>query len=324
MLFITNRSLKQTLHSSANRKIDFDLGDTNPLRSVFFCRRNGAGDYVEVLSEPFFKELQAANVDQILLFIHGFNSLPENAIFQRAERLQSLIDGMQSGGGCSSLVVPLIWPCRDETARNVIKRYDDDAAAAKGSAVAFARALAFFQDFQSDQSGPCLKRISVLAHSMGNRVLRETLLEWCNEIRRFEPPMLFRSIFMVAADVVNQTLEPNHSGNFLTAASRNVVVYYAADDLALRGSKLLNARDVSRRLGHTGPIDMAAVPANVWSVDCDDFNLVYDKSFGHTYFLDDDQNKPGKVVKNIYETLRSGRPSQENAAQVLSPRECRL
>jgi len=39
-----------------------------------------------------------------------------------------------------------------------------------------------------------------------------------------------------------------------------------------------------RRLGHSGPEDMRQTPSNVYAVDCDDVNSVYDTPKGHSYF----------------------------------------
>ena len=127
------------------------------------------------------------------------------------------------------------------------------------------------------------------------------------EIIRHEPPLVFRNAFLVAADVINETLERGHDGKLIPIASRNVVVYFAADDLALRASKVANARQVSRRLGHTGPEDMARVPANVYAKDCDNFNNQYDTKSGHTYFLHAPDGSLGRLLIDMIECVRTGR-----------------
>ncbi len=95
----------------------------------------------------------------------------------------------------------------------------------------------------------------------------------------------------------------------ITEASRNVVVYFASDDLALRASKGANLRHriASRRLGHTGPEDMRKVPDNVYALDCDDVNTAYDTPKGHSYFLDDDDGNPGNVFQHMLACVQSGR-----------------
>ncbi len=307
MLFITNRALRQSRRSRAGRNVDFDLNNAESQQSVFFCRRNGAGDYVEILSTPFMGELRESKAEQILILIHGFSNLPEDDIFPRAEMLQKLFDGRRKG---MVQVVPLIWPCDND--KGIIKDYWDDQKAADASAFAFARVLQKFMAWRCRPEAediPCLKRINVLAHSMGNRVLRETLINWVKYDLKQPPPLLFRNTFLVAADIVNESLERGRMGEFIASASRNLVVYYASDDLALRASKVSNLKNrvASRRLGHTGPENMDKVPQNVFAVDCDDYNTLYDPLKGHSYFLTDDKNKPGKVFEHLCDCVQTGR-----------------
>ena len=75
-------------------------------------------------------------------------------------------------------VVPIIWPCDNDL--GIIKDYWDDQKSADQSAFAFARVFEMFMNWiqNNDKQAPCLKRINILAHSMGNRVLRETLNIW--------------------------------------------------------------------------------------------------------------------------------------------------
>ena len=304
MLFITNRVLRQSHRSRAGRKVSFDYGDNTALPSLFFCRRNGQDDYTEILSAPFFEELRQSPAGQVLLYLHGFNSLPEETIFPRAAKLQERFDEKEQN---LVQVVPLVWPCL--SGESIVQRYYTDRDAADHSNVAFARALAKFAEWRSGGDGEtlCAKRINVLAHSMGARVLREALRWWCREILRFEPAQLFRNVFLPAADLINETLERGRDGHLITIAARNVVVYFAYDDLALRASKAANAMQVSRRLGHTGPYDMSKVPAHVFAKDCDDFNNDYDPPLGHSYFLDDEDGHPGKVFEDMVAAVRDGR-----------------
>jgi len=313
MLFITNRVPEQSHMSRVNRPISFDFRDTNPLASVFFCRRNGPNDYVEVTSQPFFQELRESPAKQILFYLHGFNNLPEASIFQKAQELQQLADDHEND---LLQVVPLIWPCSDPASANLVDRYFDDRRAALGSAIAFSRVLGKFSGWVEAcraDGETCTKRLNMLAHSMGNRVLQESLQVWASEELRRDPPQVFRNIFMPAADIVNEALQPSHRGSMIPMAGRNVVVYFADDDRALQASKVANANQRSRRLGHSGPYNMASVPANVFAKDCDSFNGVYDPSAGHTYFGRDENGQPGKLFDDMIRAVKTGRvPGYEN------------
>ena len=83
----------------------------------------------------------------------------------------------------------------------------------------------------------------------------------------------------------------------------------ASDDFALRSSKVSNLKNkiVSKRLGHSGPEDMARVARNVYAMDCDDFNNTIDRPTGHSYFLRDERGEPGPVFKHMLRSMRTGR-----------------
>ena len=314
MLFITNRFPRQSIRSKIGRRFDFDLNNNAASNHLFFCERTAEDRYTEIGSINFLNQIKDTDCRQILIYIHGFSNLPEDAI-EQARQLQELCDHSKAD---EVLVVPLIWPCDNDL--GIIKDYWDDQKSADASSFSFARLLEKFIAWRNSEkynpaADPCLKRINILAHSMGNRVLRETLATWNKYDLANGVPLLFRNTFLVAADIVNESVHEGQPGELISHASRNVIVYHASDDLALRASKASNLKNriASRRLGHSGPENMDKTPANVFSVDCDDVNSAYDFPKGHTYFLHDDSGKPGRVFLHIFNALLCGRvfPSEE-------------
>jgi len=306
MLFITNREPKGSILTETNREFEFDLDKNSPSNSIYCCERQGEDKYIELGSEVLMSRLKDSKAKQLLLFIHGFSNLPEPDIFPRVIKLQEYFDAKEPD---LIQVVPLIWPCDNDL--GIIKDYWDDQKSADQSAFSFARALQFFMDWRdkAPEDSPCLKRINILAHSMGNRVFRETLSAWNKYDLANGVPLLFRNTILMAADIVNESLEEQEEGRLISQSSRNVSVYYASDDLALRSSKISNLRNkvASRRLGHTGPEDCNKVQANVYSIDCDNFNNRYDTPKGHSYFLSDDSNNIGAVFEHMFNTIKTGR-----------------
>jgi esterase/lipase superfamily enzyme len=314
MLFITNRFPKGSIQTRVGRKFDFDLKNNGPSNSIFFCRRGSDGQITEVGGLNFMSELKRSPYRQVLLYIHGYSNLPAD-VFQAATEFQQLCDDKAAQ---EVLVVPVIWPCDNDL--GVVKDYWDDQKAADNSAPAFARALCRFIEWRNSnlndpETDPCLKRINVLAHSMGNRVLRETLATWDKYDLADGVPLIFRNTFLVAADIENESIHRNERGKLICDASRNVVVYFASDDLALRSSKAANLKNkiASRRLGHSGPENMDLTPKNVYIVDCDEVNNAYDLK-GHSYFRSGrTPGQPGVVFNHIFECLRTGRVFPEDA-----------
>jgi esterase/lipase superfamily enzyme len=306
MLFITNREPRGSIKTKIGRAFKFDLKKNSPSNSVFYCERTSTDNYVEIGSEGLMSKLRESNAEQLLIFIHGFSNLPEPDIFPRAEKLQEYFNSKEPD---LVQVVPLIWPCDNDF--GVVKDYWDDQKSADKSAFAFARVLEKFMAWRDNapEDAPCLKRINILAHSMGNRVLRETLSKWNKYDLASGVPLLFRNTFLMAADIVNESLEDDGGGLLISQSSRNVSVYFASDDLALRASKISNLRNkvASRRMGHTGPENMNKVQSNVYAIDCDNFNNKYDSPTGHTYFLDDGDDNIGVVFEHMFNTIKSGR-----------------
>jgi esterase/lipase superfamily enzyme len=302
VLFVTNRALAEGPRSAPGRRVHFDLADNEPRASLFFCERFAENHYVELGARSFFARLRQSPRRQVLLFVHGFNVQPEGSAFPTALRLQAGLDRLL---GREAEVVPVIWPCDDDF--GLVLDYFDDQDAAEISGFAFSRAIGKFLADRDAGDTQCLKHVNILAHSMGNRLLRSALARWAET--RGAVPALFRSIFMVAADVANETLERDRPGWAITRAARNVVVYHAADDFALRTSKVANVanRVLSRRLGHTGPENPERTPRNVFAVDCDEVNNRYDR-LGHSYFLDAPDGRPGAVLQHIAATLAAGTP----------------
>lgn len=315
MLFITNRALNEGFETEPGRSVSFRLDDNSVQHSLYYCERTAKAKYTELGSKAFLANLKECAPEQILIYIHGYSNLPEPDIFPRAARLQKMCDAKKEG---LVQVVPVIWPCDNDL--GIVKDYWDDQKAADASGFSFSRLLERFEVWRNENpniAAPCLKRINVLAHSMGNRVLRESMRLWAKYDRQYRVPMLFRNTFMIAADVVNEALHRGESGQFVCDASRNVIVYYASDDLALRASKISNLKNAvaSRRLGHTGPEDMRKVPSNVYAVDCDDYNTRYDSPKGHSYFLEAPDKKPGVVFEDIFRAILHGRVYGEDPDQ---------
>lgn len=320
MLFITNRTPIQSARSKKNRPISFDTQNTDTSKWLYFCERRGEGDYVEILSSTLFARLKALPSDtQILFYLHGFNNNMEPEVFERSAKLQEQLDKKHAG---LALVVPIIWPCDDDHAAAIADDYWDDQKAADHSGAAFSRLFHKFDSWRrstEQQQFPCLRRMNVVAHSMGNRVLKSSMSSWVQDKRLGGMPLLFRNVFMVAADVENHCLEQGEDGRYIVDSAKNVLVFYASDDLAMSASKVANLKYItaSRRLGMTGPESLDALPKNVYEFDCDSFNQRFDYPSGHSYFLTDAEGIVSPIITKMVSAMQNGRVEGERS-QMLS------
>lgn len=208
MLFITNRFPEQSIRTRLGRNFSFDLDNNAASNSVFFYESGSNEKHTEIGNIEFLSQLKSCKYCQVLIYIHGFSNLPKG-VLEAAEELQTLCNKKKKN---EILVIPVIWPCDNDL--GIVKDYWDDQKAADQSAFSFSRVLEKFLAWRSTEkfnpeSDPCLKRINVLAHSMGNRVLRETLFAWHKYDLPKGLPMMFRNTFLVSADVVTEAF---HSG----------------------------------------------------------------------------------------------------------------
>ena len=308
------------------RPVRFALADPRPYPTGYFCKRErkdageheeNAGD--EIGSEKFLDRLWTAWNSQVLLYVHGAGS--PATVFRENDRLQKQCDRAEPG---LVQVVPVLWPSPDRRDRTGGNDQDADAQPApaepgdpSAAGVGYVlRTLLHRRDARPPAKRKQRKRISVLAHGAGARVLRDALASWADDAGPLYGA--FRNVFLVAADVGQHALETGRRGRCLSDAARNVTVYYANDDWAF--SSTVTRRQpaaVTRRLGQAGPADLSATPKNVYAVDCDDVYAidpddgrgVQAESDEFPYFLagSGDSEKPGPVVTHLLHALRTGR-----------------
>lgn len=309
MLFMTNKIVQGNAGELRFKEKNNELS-----QSIRYCELNDDEQtFREVGSQSLMQNLKRDANREILFFIHGFNNQPIENVFPNVRNMQSQLNN----AGLDVQVVPLVWPCDSDF--GVIKDYWDDQDSAEQSGRFFSRTISKLLAWQEENADdPCLKRMHVLAHSMGNRVLMKGLQHWSKHVGRGEIPFLFKNVFMMAADIPNESLEKGEEGSEITKAAGRVMVYYANDDAAMVASKVSNVKNrvLSRRLGHTGPEQMSRVPDNVYSLNCDAFNNKFDLK-GHTYFLRKDSGELSPAFLHVMHMIRTQRFSLEKREFVL-------
>ncbi|RMN16591.1 hypothetical protein ALQ63_00353 [Serratia plymuthica] len=304
MLFITNRSPQGSFITEPGCEFLFNLMDNTSSASVYYCYHDSfKNTNVELGNDDFLDKLDEAQPESILFYLHGFKNLPAD-VFDEAQRLQNLCDALAP---FKIMVITLVWPCSGE--KGIIKRYYDDKEAAKDSGSPFSRVIQRFVDWGKQRTAPC-KSINMLSHSMGNQVLCSALNNWYQNSP--DRRRLFDTTFMVAPDIESNALESHQPGEVICEVSRDVLVYHARDDIALKGSKVANA-DPLPRLGSQGPAYLTRIPRNVTVINCKKVNQPADPIIGHSYFrsLDGDATKPSLVILHIVDCLIKGEIVQD-------------
>lgn len=216
-------------------------------------------------SESVFQGLKKAMQDNdrdTVLLIHGYNVSFKEAV-KSAATLKRNFKGANGGSGVN--VALFSWP--SDGSMMPWMAYASDRRDAAASGPAFARGLLKLRDFLVglDEDECCQRSIHLVAHSMGNYVLRHALQEVLRQSSN-SPPRIFDQIFLVAADEDDDTFECDHKLKPLPRIAKQVNVYFNRGDRAMSISDRTKGNPT--RLGDDGPRNPFQVPAKVTQIDC--------------------------------------------------------
>lgn len=150
---------------------------------------------------------------------------------------------------------------------------------------------------QLEATEVCGQKIHLLAHSMGNFVLQHAL----NRLWEFSPgttlPRLFDRVFLCAADVDDDVLEPGKPMEQVHQVANLVAIYHNPNDNALRVSDYTKANP--DRLGQRGAARPQALHHKMMQVDC---SALVAGLTQHSYYTN------GRVARDIRLALQGLEP----------------
>lgn len=183
----------------------------------------------------------------VLFFIHGFN----NDLKQVQDSFEKLHQQyvLPPESPIAHIII-FTWPGMNKA---IPYHYFDDRKDAVRSGLALYRGMGMFRKFLTSflvKAGnpDCNTRIHLMAHSMGNRVLKETMLEY--QRRNEAVPQIFSQIICVAADVHWDSFDKGEGFDRLTDFGEEIHVVFHRKDRVLDISKL--TKNLSNRLGRYG------------------------------------------------------------------------
>jgi esterase/lipase superfamily enzyme len=260
-------------------------------------------------SKLFLDDLRVAMRDgcsDTLIFIHGFNV--------------SFIDALKAGGALASEitingrpinVVVFSWPSDGKAIP--FMSYYSDREDARTCGAALARTYLKLYDFMTSLKPTeyCDRSLHLLAHSMGNYVLRNGL----QALRAKDPTKiarLFSEIVLAAPDEDDDAFDTDDKLRLLPGLGRRVTVYYNQRDKALLISD--KTKGNPDRLGSDGPRMLDLLPKKVFVVDCTRVAREGDAMIEHSYFL----NCP-PVASDLQATLQGALPEMFSDRDVIRP-----
>lgn len=212
-----------------------------------------------------------------LIFIHGFSVSFLDALEAGARLAEELVIK-----GSKVNVVVFTWPSDGEKVPWM--SYYSDREDARASGPALARTYLMLRQYVSGltEDEHCERRLHLLAHSMGNYVLRNGL----QAILAKDPNSLVRlfdQILMAAPDEDDDAFETDQKLRLLPKLCRQVTVYFNPNDQALVVSD--KTKSNPDRLGSDGPRLIDLIPKKVVLVDCRKVAMHADKWIGHSYYV---------------------------------------
>jgi esterase/lipase superfamily enzyme len=262
----------------------------------------GSARFFRTLYEELVKGGEKTKNNNVLFFIHGFNT--------DLKGVRSTFDWLQRSyankpGSPIRHIVIFTWPGMSPL---IPFHYFNDRNDAIHSGEALARGIEkltrFFRDFlRGGDHDPCNRKIHLMVHSMGNRVLKHMLLEL--ERKQIRVPELFSEVLLMAADIEYNIFEPGNPFTQLIDLGKRVHIYYHEEDRVLDISKY--TKNFSNRLGRYGRKKSDSnlsdvIDANVTKVKDDlDRSLKSDKG-NHWYYYSSSQ-----VVEDVLKVLNGKR-----------------
>lgn len=261
-------------------------------------------------SKALLKQLRAsmkADETDALIFIHGFNVSFKKAIESSGlmyDRYQKLSDGKYNPN-----IFVFSWPSDGR-----VDSYFNDRHDAEASGYAFARGLMKLSTFlrATSKKDVCQQKINLIAHSMGNYVLRHALQQ-AKKIAKAEPlSRIFDNAILTAADEDSDAFEFEHKLARLPDLVQRVTVYFNNSDLALKISDYTKGNP--DRLGHDGPDKPHQIPAKIVLVDVSGVVDGISSEQYHSYHQYND-----KVGKDIIAILQGESSESANLSRLYVP-----
>lgn len=222
------------------------------------------------------QQLSQASAQQVLLFIHGFNTP-----FERASRITAK---MAYDLDLSAPALLFSWPSQERPSA-----YPADEDHLEWSQPAFNRFLSGLLDQLPEQ------QLILIGHSMGTRALVKGLIQVLHQ--HPEQAKQIAGVVLAApdidADIFRRDLAPK-----LTAHQLPITLYTSERDLALIASNSLHGYP---RAGFAGD-ELVIVPG----VDTVDASLAETELFGHEYFY-----QGRHTIMDIYQWLLEQKPANQ-------------
>lgn len=243
-----------------------------------------------------------------IVFVHGYNVSFHEALTCAAKFKRNISEGQDA---MPVNMVLFSWPSDGSMMPYIAYASDRQDAAASGPA--FARGLLKLGDFLrgATPEDRCNQRLHLIAHSMGNYVLRHALQHYVLQSQG-RPARLFDEVLLMAADDDDDAFEHEYKLKPLPRVAKRVNVYFNNNDRAMAISD--KTKGNPDRLGDDGPRVPRGIQGKISLIDC----TPVVKGFAeHSYFLD-----TPAVVADLKRVLIGTSSDQIDSRQYVQETNC--
>jgi esterase/lipase superfamily enzyme len=227
--------------------------------------------------------LGSSSKKEVLLFVHGYNVGFEDAVVRTAQIAYDL--------HFEGLATLYSWP-----SEGAAPKYTIDETNVTWSRPRFVQFLTMIRDRLGAET------VHILAHSMGSRLVAETIAE----LAPADPNAACPCQLVFAAPDIDAATFKDLAASFNKKAKR-VTLYASSNDLALKASKLVHKY---QRAGESG-LDLLILNA----IDTIDAAAVDTSFLGHSYYGDN-----RSVLADMFDLIRRGSPPQARFGLVAKDR----
>ncbi|MBW8358178.1 MAG: alpha/beta hydrolase [Weeksellaceae bacterium] len=243
-------------------------------------------------------ETERGKRGDLLVFIHGYSYTFSDELEAMETLKKQYVDNPDSP--VSNLLL-LSWP----GSKSVFPyTYIDDKRNSIDAGMVFYKMMLKYNEFLKQvladpELSFCGQRIHLMAHSMGNRLLRSALI--C--MKSSNIMKVIDQVLLLNSDISVDSFEKEDESMYkLTKLANRITVYINKSDDILSISTL-SKNILSPRLGKYGPMNINSLPENVNVIDCtkaeNDLGTGLQKFGDHWGYLSSTQ-----VQRDIIETLK--------------------
>jgi esterase/lipase superfamily enzyme len=195
----------------------------------------------------------------VLFFIHGFSTSHEDELEHILTLKRLYVDPEESP---IEHIIYLSWPTSTHKCFTYWSDKEDSFITGQSLARLYIKLNKFFYTmFRKYERDNCGQKIHLMAHSMGNQVLKQTM---GNLAEKYIVPFV-GEIILLHADVAANSFEEHEPFAKLKKLGQRVHVYIHKSDDALTISTA--SKNFTKRLGKTGPTNVKQLEQDAFIVD---------------------------------------------------------